>query len=114
MSDPTERRRLEALEARIAAAREKVEPARKAQDRVNQSQMAWRMVTELVAGIVIGFGIGLGLDSIFGTRPWLLVTFTLLGFAAGVRTMMQTARDVQARAAGESDRAARQEDGTGG
>jgi ATP synthase protein I len=49
------------------------------------------MVTELVAGLLVGFGIGLGLDALFGTRPWLLVLFTLLGFWAGIRVMMRTA-----------------------
>jgi hypothetical protein len=60
-------------------------------------QAAWRMVTELVAGLLVGFGIGLGLDALFGTRPWLLVLFTLLGFWAGIRVMMRTARELQQR-----------------
>lgn len=58
--------------------------------------MAWRMVTELVAGLGIGFGIGYGLDSLLGTRPLLMVLFILLGFAAGVQTMLRTANEVQA------------------
>ena len=53
------------------------------------------MVIELVAGIVIGFGIGYGLDALFGTLPIFLVTFVLLGFVAGVRTMMRTAKEIQ-------------------
>ena len=51
------------------------------------------MVTELVAGLGIGFGIGYGLDSLFGTIPIFLVLFTLFGFAAGVKTMMQQSRE---------------------
>jgi ATP synthase protein I len=69
--------------------------------------MAWRMVIELVAGIVIGFGIGYGLDRLFGTLPVFLILFTGLGFVAGVRTMMRTAQEVQkmhmARAADEKE-----------
>lgn len=34
--------------------------------------MAWRMVTELVAGLAIGFA-GFGLDYLFGTTPFLMV-----------------------------------------
>ena len=57
------------------------------------------MVIELVAGIVIGFFIGYGLDLLFGTLPIMLVIWTLLGFVAGVRTMMRTAQEVQEKAA---------------
>jgi ATP synthase protein I len=71
------------------------------------ANMAWRMVIELVAGIVIGFGIGYGLDRLFGTLPVFLILFTGLGFVAGVRTMMRTAQEVQkmhmARAADEKE-----------
>jgi ATP synthase protein I len=35
------------------------------------------------------------LDYFFDTLPIFLVSFTLLGFAAGVRIMMQTAKELQ-------------------
>lgn len=91
--------RLKQLEARIAAARQ----ARAGQDTPHQeehyskAQQGWRMVTELVAGLLIGFGIGYGLDVLLGTTPILLVLFTLLGFAAGVRVMMRTAAELAAK-----------------
>jgi len=53
------------------------------------------MVIELVAGLAIGFGIGYGIDAVAGTMPLFLVLFTLLGFAAGVQTMLRTAREVR-------------------
>ena len=59
------------------------------------ANMAWRMVIELVAGIAIGFGTGFGLDWLFGTMPIFLILFIGLGFAAGIRTMMRTAEEVQ-------------------
>lgn len=37
----------------------------------------------LVAATAIGLAIGYGLDRWFGTSPWLTLTFTLLGIAAG-------------------------------
>ena len=55
------------------------------------------MVIELVAGLGIGFGIGFGLDVLFGTSPWLMILFIFLGFAAGVKTMMRSAEEVQAQ-----------------
>ncbi len=42
-----------------------------------------RVATELVAGLVIGVGIGLLLDYWLGTKPWMLVVFFFLGAAAG-------------------------------
>jgi ATP synthase protein I len=65
------------------------------EEHYSQAQLAWRMVIELVAGLGIGFGIGYGLDSLLGTRPWLMVVFTLLGFIAGVKTMIRSAEEVQ-------------------
>jgi ATP synthase protein I len=61
------------------------------------------MVIELVAGIAIGFGIGYGLDASFGTLPIFLVGFILLGFVAGVKTMLRTAQEVQVREMAKAD-----------
>lgn len=83
------------LEARIAAAKKAQAPKPRADEHYSQAQHAWRMVIELVAGLGIGFGIGYGLDSLFGTIPIFLVLFTLLGLAAGVKTMLRTAQEIQ-------------------
>ena len=71
------------------------EPRRHQDEHYTQAQMAWRMVIELVAGLGIGLGMGYGLDLVFGTAPWLMIIFVLLGFAAGVKTMMRSAREMQ-------------------
>lgn len=86
--------RLRRLEERLAEARARRAPPPRADEHYSQANVAWRMVTELVAGIGLGLAIGLGLDALLGTRPWMLVLFTLLGFAAGVRVMMRTAEEV--------------------
>ncbi len=98
MSDPQESPdpdRLKALDERIARLRGAEDRSPHADEHYTQAQIAWRMVIELVAGLGIGFGIGYGLDAIFGTKPWLMVLFIFLGFAAGVQTMLRTAREVQ-------------------
>lgn len=46
--------------------------------------MGFRVGVELVAGVMVGVGIGWGLDRWLGTAPWLMVVFLLLGGAAGV------------------------------
>ena len=93
MTEPDARADMRRLEERIAAARKAHEaPARPADEHYSGAQMAWRMVTELVAGLLVGFGIGYGLDVLLGTSPWLMVLFIMLGFAAGVNVMLRTAR----------------------
>lgn len=60
----------------------------------DKAHVAWRMVTEIVAGIFIGAGIGYGLDWLFGTLPIMLILFILLGFVAGIKVMMRTAAEL--------------------
>ncbi len=110
MSDSEHQQRLEKLEARLAAAKKAQEPAPRVDEHYSQAQLAWRMVIELVAGLGIGFGMGYGLDVLFGTMPIFLVLFTLLGLAAGVKTMLRSTQEVQekklAQEAEEKDKGA--------
>ena len=99
MTDPDDKAKMEALSARINAVKEVHEPKPRTPDHHSQAQLAWRMVIELVAGLGIGFGMGFGLDAIFGTSPWFMIVFIFLGFAAGVKTMMRSAAEVQSRQA---------------
>ncbi|NRB01896.1 MAG: AtpZ/AtpI family protein [Rhodobacteraceae bacterium] len=96
MPDADRKDRLDALDARISAAKAAQETeAPRSDEHYSQAQLAWRMVIELVAGLGIGFGVGYGLDALFGTKPWLMVIFIFLGFAAGIQTMMRSAKEVQ-------------------
>ena len=95
MSEPDQKQRLEQLEDRIRAAKQAQEPAPRADEHYSQAQLAWRMVIELVVGLGIGFGMGYGLDVLFGTIPIFLVIFTFLGLAAGVKTMLRSAQEIQ-------------------
>ena len=52
----------------------------------------WRMIIELVTGMLLGVSLGLGLDYMIGSEPIFLIMFSLLGFMAGVKTMMATAK----------------------
>jgi ATP synthase protein I len=103
MANEPDPARLEALEKRIAAAKAAHAPKPHQEEHYSQANLAWRMVIELVAGLGIGFGIGYGLDSFFGTLPLFLVLFILAGFAAGVRTMLRSAKEVQARQVAEEE-----------
>lgn len=95
MTEDDQKQRLAQLEARIAKVKKAQAPKPRVDEHYSQANLAWRMVIELVAGLGIGFGIGYGLDSLFGTLPILLVLFTLLGLAAGIKTMLRSAQEIQ-------------------
>lgn len=95
MADDPFAERVRALEERIRraeAGRAKPPPRRAGYE---HSSLAYRMVTELVVGMGLGVAIGYGLDSLLETWPIFLVIFSLLGFAAGVKTMLRSAEEVQ-------------------
>ncbi|NKB51954.1 MAG: F0F1 ATP synthase assembly protein I [Rhizobiaceae bacterium] len=52
---------------------------------------AFRLSSEFIAGVVVGAGIGYLVDTFFGTSPWGLIVFLLLGFAAAVLNVMRAA-----------------------
>jgi len=51
----------------------------------------FRLSSELVAGVLVGAGLGWLIDRWFGVSPWGLIVFLLLGFAAGVLNVMRSA-----------------------
>ena len=91
--------RLRALEARLEQAKGKPKAEASATGKgFSQGEVAWRMVIELATGIMLGSAIGYGLDVLFGTLPIFLVIFSLLGFAAGIKTMLGSARELGRKA----------------
>ena len=91
--------RLRALEARLHKVRSvpEVKQTNTAKG-FSQGEVAWRMVIELATGIMLGTAIGYGIDALLGTLPIFLIIFTLLGFAAGIKTMLGTARELGRKA----------------
>ncbi|MEL0437819.1 AtpZ/AtpI family protein [Phycobacter sp. K97] len=111
MTEDDQKQRMAQLEAKLAAARKAQEPKPRVDEHYSLANQAWRMVIELVAGLGIGFGIGYGLDQLFGTLPIFMVLFILLGLAAGVKTMLRTAQEIQdEKLAEEADKNAQDRD----
>jgi ATP synthase protein I len=85
--------RLKRLGDRLATANrhpENVTGSRSAAD-ASAYARGFRMSTELVAGVLVGAGLGWLLDRWLGISPWGLIVFLLLGFAAGVLNVMRAA-----------------------
>jgi ATP synthase protein I len=81
------RARLEALKADLGEtiSRDQAEKASHSGPEGNASALGagMRAASELVAGILVGTGIGFLLDRTFGTKPLFLIVLMMLGMAAG-------------------------------
>ncbi|MGA2891243.1 MAG: AtpZ/AtpI family protein [Xanthobacteraceae bacterium] len=67
----------------------------------------FRLSSELVAGVVVGAGLGWLIDRWLGISPWGLMVFLLLGFAAGVLNVMRSAGLAAGTALDDSTRGSR-------
>ncbi len=65
--------------------------------------LAMRLAADFVAGVVLGAALGWGFDRLFGTSPWGLMVFLLLGFAAGILSVMRSAGVVKPGPMGPDD-----------
>ncbi|HEY5346980.1 MAG TPA: AtpZ/AtpI family protein [Rhizomicrobium sp.] len=86
---------LRALSQRLDEAQQKREARAKAQP-PTQLGIAFRFTTELVAALLVGGGVGWGIDHVLHTGPWGLVIFFMLGAAAGIRGVMRAAQEINA------------------
>ena len=89
-------KRLDELQTRQAAKTQRQAPS--------QSSIAFRFATELMAALIVGGGLGWGIDWLFGhfgfhTRPAFMIVFFVLGAAAGIRNVMRAAHEINAEIA---------------
>ena len=94
-------KRLDKLQATQEARYKKPPPS--------QLGIAGRFSTELVAALIVGGGLGWGIDWLFGrfgyhTRPVFMLVFFVLGAAAGILNVVRAAKEINAEiAAARSD-----------
>ena len=67
------------------------EPGQRPTTDASAMARGFRLSTELVAGVLVGAGIGWLIDRWVGSTPWGMIVFLLLGFAAGVLNVMRVA-----------------------
>ena len=90
MNESSKKENLDQLDRKIEEFKSKKEENRPKRLKVQND--GWRMVIELVTGMIIGVSLGMALDYMVGSEPIFLIVFSLLGFMAGVKTMIATAK----------------------
>ena len=90
MNEFSKKANLDKLDRKLEEFRSKKEKVSPKQIKVQND--GWRMIIELVTGMLLGVSLGLGIDHMIGSEPIFLIIFSLLGFMAGVKTMMATAK----------------------
>ncbi len=84
--------RLESLDERLDRLQQ-AEAAKAAKTQGDPNMRAAQLVIGYLIGGPLGGGlIGWGLDSLFGTKPWLTLLMLFLGFGVGVRNILRISR----------------------
>jgi len=75
--------------------REPVSPADMPGNKGSAPGKAFRMATDLVAALFVGGFMGYWIDRGLGTKPWMMILFLFVGFAAGFMNIYrsQTGQD---------------------
>ena len=100
---------LKDFDVRLRKAREAHRPAEDETTPTAGLGLAMRLAVEMAAALAVSLGIGWFLDGWLGTRPWLMIVFLALGFAAGGLNVYRVASG-----AGSSVGLRRNADGAGG
>ncbi len=98
--------RLRGFEERLASAKSSLEAGdTKAGGRGSAYGFGFRLISDLIVGVLAGFFIGWGLDKLLHTSPWLLLIFTPIGMAAGILNVIRAAQSAEAKRYLEETRA---------
>jgi ATP synthase protein I len=107
--DPEDaRRRVEEIDAKLKAARAanpKPTPQEAPSNVMSQRQtgVAYRVLIDMIAGLLVGGFLGYWIDRWLGWAPYSLVTGLVLGFVAGVNNAWRAIRAYSKDAAGGDD-----------
>lgn len=82
---------LDEFSSRLDAVRKTADPDAESSNAARGRAMGkgFRLASELLAAMIVGPLLGLGLDRLAETAPWGLLAGILIGFAAGIRNVAQ-------------------------
>ena len=88
-----ERRRLDELDARLKKARgPEVKPSQDMRVSHRETGVAYRVLVDMIAGLLVGGFFGYWLDRWMGWAPWSLIGGLIVGFAAGANNAWRAIR----------------------
>lgn len=93
------------LDKRINAAK-KQQDKKKAKEEIKTKDAlsnAFRIGTEFIAAVAVGFCFGFVIDKIFGTKIIFILVFSLFGCMAGMRNVYLTAKEIEEQMEKEKD-----------
>ncbi|WP_374374713.1 AtpZ/AtpI family protein [Dongia sp.] len=92
---------LDQFGAKLKAARERIGESG-TQELANEGThlgYGFRLSVELLAGLLVGLGLGYVIDGWLGTRPWVMLVLMILGLGGGILNVMRVTRIMEQRAA---------------
>lgn len=104
----------QSLDARIAAfeARKAAEQPKRAEHE-KSSQDGYRLLADLIGGVLVGLGFGWLLDRYAGTGPWGMVGGLLIGMGSSIYIVVRKATKLSAQASPKAP-GAKDDENTGG
>lgn len=90
-----ERDRLNALEEKLSAGRQRLQPEEKGRANASMLGLAWRLTIEMLAGIGVGGFIGWWMDKVLGTKPIFMLAMLMLGMGAGLMNSVRTVNEMR-------------------
>ncbi|MBO9706887.1 MAG: AtpZ/AtpI family protein [Caulobacter sp.] len=93
---------LDSLDARLAAfeARKAAEAPKRAEHE-KSSQDGYRLLADLIGGVLAGLGLGWALDHYVGTEPWGMVGGLLIGMGFSIYLVVRKATKLSAQASAD-------------
>ena len=85
----------EDFKTRLKIAKSKIKKQLDNEKRGTFMGSAFKLGTELVSAVAVGTIIGFILDTLFDTKPWLIIIFFFLGAAAGMLNVIRAANRMQ-------------------
>ena len=85
---------LKKISTRLEIAKKKIKKNQIKNKDSNVASMgkALKIGTELVAAVMVGTILGFILDNWFGTKPWLIIFFFIMGVVAGILNVIKSAK----------------------
>lgn len=91
----SKRDKLDALEDKISASRQRQAPEAQANAHGSMLGLAYRLTVEILAGIAVGGFVGWWLDKVLGTQPLMMLVLLFLGMAAGLMNSVRTVNEMR-------------------